>query len=315
MSETTMAQPPSMTADRVGPFQAGSTSADLIGLAGRDDLGLRVLSAQDQKTDYFKARCEALEFAAGEFFYDYAGASSLILQKTRDSSLIPDFIEYIYCWLLEDRLCGLILSGVSSDAGSHDQINQQEDAFWGHTAEVALALSEKYPETPEFFVNFLDFETYSAPPEHPGLDPASLFTSYERLVGVGEDGDAKSGVETHYCGPSLILPSRKKPDAEIATAGTHSSQATRKFFANEDFLVIYDFKLERYVRTIESLHDFTNLIYISRKFADDLGRNLNARRCAEIQAEAGREVGHWRETIRRAEEARRDRISRLSQIL
>ena len=103
--------------------------------------------------------------------------------------------------------------------------------------------------------------------------------------------------------------------AEIATAATHSSQSTRKFYSNEEFLVIHDYKLERYVRTIESLHIFTNLVYIARKLADDLGRQLNARRCAEIRAEAGREVGHWRETISRAEQARKDRISRLAQIL
>ena len=51
------------------------------------------------------------------------------------------------------------------------------------------------------------------------------------------------------------------------------------------------------------------------RLADDLGGQLNARRCAEIRAEAGREVGQWRETISRAEQARKDRISRLARIL
>ena len=106
-----MADSPSQAENRVGPFRAGATSGDLIGLAGRDDLGLRVLSAQEQKADYFKARCDALEFAAREFFYDYAGSSSLIFQKTRDTPSIPDFIEYAYCWLVEDRLCGLSSRG------------------------------------------------------------------------------------------------------------------------------------------------------------------------------------------------------------
>jgi hypothetical protein len=288
--------------------------SNLIGLAGRDDLGLRVLDGQEQKRDYFKGRCDALEFAAREFFYDYAGSSSLILQKTRDTPSTPEFIEYVYCWLVKDRLCGLILSGVTSDAGSHEQINQQEAAFWDHTAEVALALSEKYAESPDSFINFLDFETYPVLPEHPGLDLAKVFTNYERLVNANEDKETKPRIETHYCGPSLILPSRKKQDAEIPTAATHNSQSTRKIFSNEQFLVIYDYKIERYVRTIESLHIFTNIIYISRKIADDLGRELNAKRCAEIQAEARREVDHWRETISRAEQARRDRISKLSQI-
>jgi len=310
-----MADSPSPAENSIGPFRAGSTSSDLIGLAGQDGLGLRILSPQEQRTDYFKARCDALEFAAREFFYDYAGSSSLIFQKTRDTPSIPDFIEYAYCWLVEDRLCGLILSGITSDAGSHDQINEEEAASWEHSAEVAQALAEKYPRSPDSFINYLDFETYPALPEHPGLDLTKVLTSYERLVNSSENDEAKTRVETHYCGPAIIVPSRKKHDAEIATAASHSSQSTRKFFSNQEFLVIYDHKLERYVRTIESLHIFTNLVYIARKIADDLGGQLNARRCAEIRAEAGREVGHWRETIRSAEQARKDRISRLARIL
>ena len=203
---------------------------------------------------------------------------------------------------------------MTSDAGSHDQINEQEEASWEHSAEVAQALAEKYPQSPDSFINFLDFETYPVLPEHPGLDLTKVLTSYERLVNASEDNETKTRVETHYCGPSIILPSRKKHDAEIATAATHSSQSTRKFFSNEEFLVIYDYKLERYVRTIESLHIFTNLVYIARKLADDLGRQLNARRCAEIRAEAARGRPLARnDQPRRA--GRKDRISRLAQIL
>src|SRR5271165_253368 len=136
-----MIDPESRVASWVGPFAAGSTSSDLIGLANQDDPGLRVVAHEEQQRDYFKARCDALVAAGSEFFFGYDKASSLIFQKTRDTANLPDFVEYVYCWLADDRLGGLILSGVTSDAGSHEQINQQESAFWEHAAEVADALS------------------------------------------------------------------------------------------------------------------------------------------------------------------------------
>lgn len=315
MSDTPMTDSPSQAESRVGPFRMGSSRADLVGLAGSADLGLRVLNAQEQKSDYFKARCDALEFAAREFFFDYAGSSSLILQKTRDTTSIPEFIEYVFCWLVEDGLAGLILSGVSSDAGSHEQINEQEAVLRELSAEVAQALAEKYPGNPGAFVNYLDFETYAALPEHPGLDMARILTGYERLVSGIEDGESRTRVETHFCGPSIIVPAGKRHEAEIPTAATRGNQATRRYFSNEEFLVIYDSKLERYVRTIESLHVFTNLTYIARSIVDDHGKRLNARRCDEVRAEAAHEVGHWRETLSRAERAKKARISRLAEIL
>ena len=139
---------------------AGSTSSDLAGPANQGDHGLRVLAHEEQQRDYFKARCDALVAAGREFFFDYDKASSLILQKTREVAQLPDFVEYVYCWLADDRLGGLILSGVTSDAGTHEQINQQESVFREHAAEVEEALSRKYPESPESFVNFFNFETY-----------------------------------------------------------------------------------------------------------------------------------------------------------
>jgi hypothetical protein len=42
---------------------------------------------------------------------------------------------------------------------------------------------------------------------------------------------------------------------------------------------------------------------------------LNSQRCAQIQAQAQTEIDQWKESIKRAEEARRDRILRLAEIL
>jgi hypothetical protein len=310
-----MTHSPSQATNRVGPFVAGSTSSDLIALAGRTELGLRVLEQEEQKRDYYKARCEALELAAQEFFYHYSGSSSLIVQKTKDTPYLPEFIEYAFCWFAEDHLAGLVLSGVASDAGNHEQINEQEAAGWEQTTEIAEALSKKYNESPGVFLNFLNFEIYPSPPQHPGIEPEKVFSSYDELVNSTEDNVTKPRIETHYCGPALVLQSRKRHDEEIPTAATHSSQSSRKIFANPEFLVVYDSKIERYVRTIESLHVFHNVIYISRKHADDLGRRLNAQRCAQVQAEARQEIDRWKESIRQAEESKRARIQKLVEIL
>jgi hypothetical protein len=149
----------------------------------------------------------------------------------------------------------------------------------------------------------------------PASVPANLFTGYQRLVTTTEDNEPTTRIETHYCGPSLVHPSRKNHDSDIPTAATHSRQSARRFFANQDFLVVYDVKIERYVRTIESIHVFENLVSIARKLADELGRQLNSQRCAQIQAQAQTEIDQWKESIKRAGEARRDRILRLAEIL
>lgn len=204
---------------------------------------------------------------------------------------------------------------MTSDAGTHAQINEQESAFWDRSTEVAEALAARYPQSPETFVNFFNFETYPAAHQLPSQVPESLFPSYQQLVDVAEDDEPSSRIETHHCGPSLILPSRKRHDPDIPAAATHSSQYTRKFFASDDFLVVYDFKIERYVRTIESIHVFENLVYLSRTLADDIGRRLNAAECERVASNAHKEIEGWKASVSQAEEARRQRISRLSQIL
>jgi hypothetical protein len=144
--------------------------------------------------------------------------------------------------------------------------------------------------------------------------PANLFTVYQRLVKATIDHEP-ARIETQYCGPALVDSARKNPDSDIPAAATHSSQCTRRFFANPDFFVVYDVKIERYVRTIESIHVFENLIYIARKQADDLGRQLNSQRCGQIQSQAQAEIDQWRESIKRAEQARKERIRRLAEML
>jgi hypothetical protein len=293
----------------VGPFVAGSTSSDLISLAGQVELGLRLLEREEQAQDYYRARCEALVTTAREFFFPYERSSALVFQKTRDNPDLPDFIEYIYCWLAENRLCGTILSGVTSDAGTHDQMNEQEADFWEHCSEVAEALLRKYPEDPESFINYFNFDTFPAQPQMHGSAPAGLFTSYQRLVTTTVDNEPTTRVETHYCGPSLISPAFRKQDSDIPTAATHSNQSQSRMFASNDCLVVYDFKIERYVRTIESIHVFENLIYVSRTLANDLGRRLNSQRCALVAAEAQAEIEARKESERLAEEARKPESS------
>jgi hypothetical protein len=298
----------------VALFTAGSRSSDLVKLASQEDSGLRLLTAEDQKRDYYKARCEALSLAAREFFFDYESASSLILEKTRDTGQLPEFVEYVYCWLAEDRLCGFILSGVTSDAGSHEQINQQEAAFWDHASEVAEALSQKYPQTPEVFVNFFNFATYAAQPRLPSGTPADLISEYQELVDASDDTEPGIRLETHFAGPTLLPCVRRPEDSDIATAA-RTRQSNRKSFASSDYLVLYDVKIERYVRTIESFHVFEDLVYISQKLVDELGRKLNSERCRQIQSQAQAQIDRWNESKRRAEAARAERIRRLSDIL
>lgn len=207
-----MVDPESGVANRVGPFAAGSTSSDLIGLANQGDPGLRVLEHEEQQRDYYKARCDALASTAREFFFDFDRTSSLIFQKTRDTTGLPDFVEYVYCWLADDRHCGFILSGVTSDAGTHEQINQQESAFWEHTAEVAEALSRKYPESPESFVNFFNFGTYSELPQLPASVPAILFTGYR-----GWGSPPRTTSQPPESRPTTVAPRWYTPRARIMT--------------------------------------------------------------------------------------------------
>ena len=127
---------------RVGPFVAGSTSSDLIGIAQHPDLGLRLVDKDEQMQEYYRQRCDSLCAAAKEFFYDYPESTSLVFQKTGDSRQIPDFIEYIYCWLVQDRIAGLIFFGVISEAGTHEEIDQHENALRAQSDEVAEALAQ-----------------------------------------------------------------------------------------------------------------------------------------------------------------------------
>jgi hypothetical protein len=301
--------------NRLGPFLAGSSSEDLIALVRQGELGLRVLDPDEQAREYYRARCEALESAAREFFHAYDESRSLILQKTREAPGLPEFAEYLYCWFAEDRLCGAILSGVTSDAGSHGQINEQEAAYEEHAAEVAEALAGKYPESPGAFLNPFQFEVHESPPQIDGLPAGEHFTTFERLVATPGENQAESRVGTAACGPGVIVFSGRPLTAEIPTGTTHSSQAVRKGFANDACLVIYDFKSERYVRTIESIHVYENLIYLSRTLAAEIGRRINERRRALVREDARAQIDAWRSAIDRAEEGRRARIQRLAEIL
>ena len=69
------------------------------------------------------------------------------------------------------------------------------------------------------------------------------------------------------------------------------------------------------MRTIESLHVYTKLIYISRQVMDEVGRKLIAQRGAQVEAEARAEIDRFKESRFKSEEAKQARISKLSQIL
>ncbi len=310
-----MTQPASLATNRLGPFVAGSSADDLIARVSQADFGLRVLDPDEQARDYYKARCEALEAAAREFFHPFEGARSLILQKTRDTALLPAFTEYVYCWFAEDRLCGTILSGVTSDAGTHGQINEQEVELEAHASEVHEALERKYPERPDLFINYFNFQVLPAPPDVDGLSIAGHFSAFDRLITIQEENQSRTQVETAHSGPTVIRFSGKPALAEVPTGTTHSSQAFRKGFAGDGGLVIYDFKLERYVRTIESIHVYENLTYLSRTLCGELGRRLNGLESARVRTQAQAEIDAWRDRVSKAEEARRARVSRLSEIL
>jgi hypothetical protein len=300
---------------RLGPFPAGCTSAELVAQAGQGELGLRQLDADEQAHEYYKARCQAIEKTSAEFFYANPDSRCLIFEKARDSRLLPEFAEYLFCWFAEDRLCGVILSGVTSDAGTHAQINEQEAALEEHAAEVAEALERKYPERPTAFVNHFNFVVHPTPRGRDGSSEADLFIPFERLVASIEDGAPSMRIEGVCCGPTLISFAGKPHAVELASGSSHSSQFFRQAFASPECLVIYDFKLERYVRTIESIHVYEDLIYISRSLAEDLGRRLNAQHAATVRAEAEAQINEWRTARSRAEEAKRARIAHLVEVL
>jgi hypothetical protein len=311
-----MANAPSQAADRVGPFAAGSTKSDLIGLADQENLGLSVVDADEQKRDPHRQRFDGLKAGAREFFFDYEGSSSLVFQKTVDSEHIPDFIQLAYCWLVQDRLGGLILSGVSGDAGTKEHVDQQEASFWAEATEIAEALASKYVQSNQSVLNYFNFAVYPVLPRDPGIaTPARVFSSFPRLVTSEEDHETRTRIETCYWGPTVLLASDQKLEPEVATAAAHTSQAVRRIFSNEQWFVVVNHAVERYVRTIESLHVFTKLIYLSRQVMDDLGRKLNAERGFQVVADAQRTIERWEESLRKAEQAKQARIARLSRIL
>jgi hypothetical protein len=310
-----MANPSTPASDRVGPFVAGSSMSDVVELAHQQDLGLRLVNKEEQTQRQFRQRCDELYAKAKEFFYDYEESAVLVFQRTVDSKRIPDFIEYLFCWFAQDRLSGLILLGVSSEAGTHEQINQQENAFREQSAEVVEALSGKYPQSLEAVINYFNFELYSGTPPVLRIAPEGVFTGFQRLVTEIDESSDRKRVETQYFGPTVVQSSRRKLGAEVAAGAAHTSQSSRKIFGNDECFVVYDHELERYVRTIESLHAITSLVYLCRRMMDDIGQRLNTAHGAQIQADARREVVAWENALLQAEEAKRTRISNLATIL
>ena len=164
-------------------------------------------------------------------------------------------------------------------------------------------------------INYFNFELHTARPSVPKNRVESVFTGFQRLVTATEETGTTNRIETQYFGPAVVHSSRKKLGADVTVGAAHTSQSSRRIFANDEFFVIYDNEIERYVRTIESLHSITSLVYLSRRMMDDVGRRLNSARGAQIQAEARREVVGWENALLECQEAKRTRISKLSEIL
>jgi hypothetical protein len=294
---------------------AGSTSKELLALAEQPALALGIVGADQHQANQSRQRCDELKAAAKEFFYDYETAASLVFQKTGDSEFIPEFIQYVYCWLVQDRLGGLIFSGLSSDAGSHEQMDQTENSYWDQSAEIAEALLSKYNQNPRLLLNYFNFVVYGTPPRIPDVDPKEVFSGFPRLVTCDGNNEMKTRIETQYWGPSVLLSSDSASGQELATGAAHTSAAVRKIFCNDHWLVVCNHKVERYVRTIESLHVFTKLVYLSRSIMNDFGRQANAERGAQLQADAQRDIGRWEQSLNQAQGAKQARIQKLSQIL
>ena len=267
-----MANPTSGVVDRVGPFVAGSSSSELLALA--QELGLHVVPEAEQHGDYYRQRCDGLKAAAKEFFYDYEGSASLVLQKIVESDVVPEFVEYVYSWLAHDRLCGLMFFGVNSEAGTRLR-STSTSARSGSTRRRSPRRWRKYPRSPESVVNFFQFESYPLPPQVPGGDGTGVFADFEQLVRTTEENETKTSIEQHYCGPRVVHAAKPKPAPDNAAAAS-ASDSVRRIYCNDEWFVVYDRKVEHYVRTIESLHLFTSLVYLSRREMDDIGRRLNS---------------------------------------
>ena len=208
-----------------------------------------------------------------------------------------------------------MFSGVSTDVGNHEQISEQESAFWDQAAEISLALSTKYNQNPDALVNYFNFMVTPWLPRVPGIEPEGVFQAFPQLVASDLEHEPGVRIETHYWGPSVLLPSDRQLGPVVASNAAHASEDARRIFCNDQWIVICDHSLERYVRTIESLHVYTKLVYLSRQVMDDLGRRLNAERGAKVEAQARAEIKSWEESRSRSDRAKQARISRLSQIL
>jgi hypothetical protein len=310
-----MANRPSGGLDRVGPFVAGATLSDLITLAKQENLGLHLLTDEEQKRDHYRQRFDDLQATAREFFHDYDESTSVVFEKSAGSDQVPEFIQYVYCWLVQDRLGGLILFGVDSDAGTHEEIDQRESLFWEQSSEIKLALGSKYSDCDEPVINYFQFLVYPNRPRVPDHWPKNIFSSLPQLVTCDDDEDARTRIETHYWGPSVLRATDNLLGPEIATNAAHSSQSARRILSNDQWIVVCNHALERYVRTIESLHGFTKLVYMSRPVMEDVGRKLHAERGARVDADARRAIAIWEESVHKAQETKRNRILRLSRIL
>ena len=164
-------------------------------------------------------------------------------------------------------------------------------------------------------MNYFNFTVFPGLPRVPGIDPQGVFSAFPRLV-KNEDGhEPPARIETHYWGPAILLPSDREIGAEVATTAAHTSEAARRICSNDQWIVVCHHAVERYVRTIESLHVYTKLIYISREVMDELGRKLIAARVRQVEAEARAEIDRFKESRFKSEEAKQARISKLSQIL
>jgi hypothetical protein len=215
---------------------------------------------------------------------------------------------------VQDRLGGLILFGVGGDAGTKEHVDQQESIFWSESAEIAEALASKYTPSTQSVVNYFNFALYPVLPRVPDVEPG-VFSSCRRLVTSEENLETKTRTETQYWGPTVLLASDDEIEPQVATGAAHTTQAVRRIFGNDQWFVVVNHAVERYVRTIESLHVSTRLIYLSRRVMDDLGRKLNAQRGAEVEAEARRAIEKWEESIRKADELKQARIQKLSRVL
>ena len=163
-------------------------------------------------------------------------------------------------------------------------------------------------------MNYFNFMVSPALPRVPGIESEGVFHAFPQLV--ASDLDHEPGrIETHYWGPTVLVPSDRQLGPVVASTAAHTSEDARRIFCNDQWIVICDHSLERYVRTIESLHVYTKLVYLSRQVMDEAGRKLNAERGAKVEGQARGEIKSWEESRSRSDQAKQARVSRLSQIL